>query len=75
MIVEASSSNSLPADVLWQSMVIPSNAADVNQLTVKVQSELLKVAAVTVGTVLGHLCVADVTTVSKQQPESDFMPA
>lgn len=75
LMVEASTTNPLPAGVLLQSMVIPSNAVDVNQLTILVQSELLKNATIPVGTVLGHLCIADVTAVSSQQPTSEEFDA
>lgn len=61
-MVEASSAHLLPAGVLLQSMVIPSSAVDVNQLTILIENESLKEAAIPVGTVLGCLCAIDVVT-------------
>lgn len=72
LMVEASTTDPLPAGVLLQPMVIPSHAVGVNQLIVLVQNESLKDATIPVGTVLGRLCITDVvTTVTKQQPESE----
>lgn len=60
LMVEASTTNTLPAGMLLQSIVIPSNAVDVNKFTVIVQNESLKDATIPVGTVLGRLCKTDV---------------
>lgn len=68
LMVEASSRATLPSGILLQPMAIPSNAVDINRLTVLVQNELQKEVTIPVGAVLGHLCVTDVvTTMSKQE--------
>lgn len=70
LMVEACTTNPFPGGVLLQSMVIPSNAVNVNKLTVLIQNESLKDANIPVGTILGCLCTTDVvTTVPEQQPE------
>lgn len=70
LMVEASSINPLPAGVLLQPLVIPSNAVDTNQFVVLVQNESFKDATILVGTIMGRLCIADVvTTVPKQQSD------
>lgn len=75
LIVEASTIHSLPAGMLLQSMVIPSNAVDV-KLIVLVQNELLKDVAILVGTLVGHLCITDVVmTVSDPQQGSEEFDA
>lgn len=76
LMVEASTTHPLPAGVLLQSMVIRSNAVDVNLLTVLVQNESLKDVTIPVSTVVGRLCFADVVTPeSNQQPESEEFDA
>ncbi|XP_007545199.2 paraneoplastic antigen Ma3 homolog, partial [Poecilia formosa] len=55
LVVESSTVNPLPAGVLLQAMVIPSNAVDVNQLTLLFQNESLRDITVTAGTVVGCL--------------------
>lgn len=68
LMVEASSTATLPSGILLQPMAIPSNAVDINRLTVLVQNESQKEVTIPVGAVLGHLCVTDVvTTMSKQE--------
>lgn len=72
LIVEASSTATLPSGVMLQPMAIPSNAVDINRLTVVVHNESQKEVTIPAGAVLGHLCVADVvTTVPKQKPETE----
>ena len=66
-MVEASSTATLQSGILLQPMGIPSNAVDINRLTILVQNESLKEVTIPVRAVLGHLCVTDVvTTMSKQ---------
>lgn len=71
-MVEASTTNTLPAGMLLQSIVIPSNAVDVNKFTVIVQNESLKDATIPVGTVLGRLCKTDVATTVPQSESEEF---
>lgn len=76
LIVEASSPATLPYGILLQPMAIPSNAVDMNQLTVLVQNESQKEVTIPVGAVLGHLCVTDVvTTMSKQESMTEEFDA
>ncbi|KAI3361647.1 hypothetical protein L3Q82_002012 [Scortum barcoo] len=76
LIVEASTTASLPSGILLQPMVIPSNAVDMNQLTVLVQNESQNEGTIPVGAVLGHLCVTDVvTTISKQKSATEEFDA
>lgn len=72
LMVEASTTNTLPAGMLLQSIVIPSNAVDVNKFTVIVQNESLKDATIPVGTVLGRLCKTDVATTVPQSESEEF---
>lgn len=72
LIVEASSTATLPSGLMLQPMAIPSSAVDINRLTVLVHNESQKEVTIPPGAVLGHLCVADVvTTVSKQEPATE----
>lgn len=72
LMVEASTTNTLPAGMLLQSIVIPSNAVDVNKFTVIVQNESLKDATIPVGTVLGRLCKTDVATTVPRSESEEF---
>lgn len=76
LMVESSTASSLPSGILLQPMVIPSNAVDINRLTVLVQNESQKEVTIPGGAVLGHLCVTDVvTTISKQKSEMEEFDA
>lgn len=60
LMVEASSTSTLPSAIMFQPLMIPSNAVDSNRLTVLVQNEMQKKVTIPVGAVLGHLCVTNV---------------
>ena len=62
LMVEAPLNNPLPAEVLVQPMVMPSSLIEQNQCTVLIQNESRKNVTLSVGTVVGCLCVADVVT-------------
>ncbi|KAI7799692.1 hypothetical protein IRJ41_009439 [Triplophysa rosa] len=59
LMMDASSVTSLPAGVLVQSVVVPSDILKNNNFVVPVQNESLKEVVIPVGTVIGHLFTAD----------------
>lgn len=73
LMIDASSVTSLPAGVLVQTVIVPSEAMENSQLLVPLQNESMKKVTIPVGTVLGHLYLADPVSPSSMSETVDEM--
>ncbi|KAI5616885.1 hypothetical protein C0J50_23556 [Silurus asotus] len=62
LMVDSSPVAPLPAGVLFQPMVVPSEEVNVNHFRILVQNESLTETAIPVGTVIGHMYLIDAVT-------------
>ncbi|KAJ8348558.1 hypothetical protein SKAU_G00271470 [Synaphobranchus kaupii] len=62
LMVDSSPVAPLPAGVLLQPMVVPSEEVNVNHFRILVQNESLTETVITVGTVIGHMYLTDAVT-------------
>ena len=62
LMVDSSPTAPLPAGVLLQPMVVPSEEVNVNHFRVLVQNESLTETIIPVGTVIGHMYLTDAVT-------------
>lgn len=62
LMVDSSPVAPLPAGVLFQPMVVPSEEVNVNHFRILIQNESLTETAIPVGTVIGHMYLTDAVT-------------
>lgn len=73
LMIDASSVTSIPAGVLVQTVIVPSEAMEKSQLLVPLQNESMKEVTIPVGKVLGHLYLADPVSPSSVSETVDEM--